>query len=113
MTISAKYPGRCRACGGAIAAGERIEWAQGAGARHVHCQGAGATAPAANAAPAHSGNGITPEQASIIRRARKEWFDLFDGASGYDIMHGPSDAQIAAMTRREASDLVAAIFGAR
>jgi len=37
MTIMAKYPGRCTKCGGSIAAGEQIEWARGAGAKHVKC----------------------------------------------------------------------------
>lgn len=37
MTITAKFPGRCKSCGGSIAAGERIEWARGRGSRHVSC----------------------------------------------------------------------------
>lgn len=34
-TIAAKYPGRCRRCGGAIAAGEPIRWAPGRGTWHL------------------------------------------------------------------------------
>lgn len=37
MTIRAKYPGRCAACGKPIAAGEPIEWSRGAGSRHAAC----------------------------------------------------------------------------
>lgn len=33
----AKFPGRCRACGGHLSAGDRIDWTKGAGARHVQC----------------------------------------------------------------------------
>lgn len=37
MTINAKYPGRCNACGGPIAVGDRIEWEKGKGSRHAEC----------------------------------------------------------------------------
>jgi hypothetical protein len=37
MTITAKYPGTCRECGGRIQQGDRIEWEKGAGAAHVEC----------------------------------------------------------------------------
>lgn len=39
MTIQAKFPGTCRNCGGAIRVGQSIEWAKGAGAAHVKCNG--------------------------------------------------------------------------
>jgi hypothetical protein len=37
MTIKAKFTGKCGACGGAIAAGDAIEWARGERARHAEC----------------------------------------------------------------------------
>ena len=37
MTIIAKYPGRCKRCGGPIKIGDEIEWARGKGAWHVDC----------------------------------------------------------------------------
>ena len=37
MTITAKYPGRCKKCGGQINVGDKIEWEHGQGASHVHC----------------------------------------------------------------------------
>jgi hypothetical protein len=37
MTITARYPSQCSACGGAIGAGERIEWSKGMPARHSQC----------------------------------------------------------------------------
>jgi hypothetical protein len=38
MTITAKFNGRCRNCGGRIAAGERIEWSRETGATHENAQ---------------------------------------------------------------------------
>lgn len=37
MTITAKFNGKCRKCGGNISAGETIEWEKGIGASHVEC----------------------------------------------------------------------------
>lgn len=37
MTITSRYSGTCRRCGGAIAAGEQIEWARGEGSAHIEC----------------------------------------------------------------------------
>lgn len=37
MTIIAKYPGRCKKCGGLIKVGDKIEWSKGEGAAHVKC----------------------------------------------------------------------------
>ena len=36
-TMSAKFAGRCRSCGGRIEAGELIRWAKAAGAHHAEC----------------------------------------------------------------------------
>lgn len=52
MTITAKYAGKCSVCGGAIHVGSQIEWAKGAGSKHVGCAGKPATAaPAARKEP--------------------------------------------------------------
>ena len=37
MTITAKFPGKCRNCGAVINAGDRIEWEKGLGAAHIKC----------------------------------------------------------------------------
>jgi hypothetical protein len=37
MTITAKFPGTCRRCGGKITVGEKIEWSREDGARHLEC----------------------------------------------------------------------------
>ena len=49
MSMVAKFPGVCTACGGKFSAGTRIEWSKGAGARHVGCSAA-KTASAASSA---------------------------------------------------------------
>jgi len=46
MTITAKFPGKCARCGGAVAPGEKIEWSKGAPIRHSDC----------SAAPTENGN---------------------------------------------------------
>lgn len=38
LSITAKFPGTCRGCGGRIAVGEQVYWVKGAGARHVACE---------------------------------------------------------------------------
>ena len=45
MTMTAKYPGRCKGCGGSIVRGEEIEWSRGKGARHVDCGSSRLRAP--------------------------------------------------------------------
>lgn len=37
MTITARYPSRCSACGRPISAGEQIEWTKGGPTRHAKC----------------------------------------------------------------------------
>lgn len=37
-TITAKYPSKCRRCGGAIEKGERVQWQRGRGCQHLACQ---------------------------------------------------------------------------
>tara|TARA_R110000772_G_scaffold268565_2_gene396223 strand:+ start:7608 stop:8207 length:600 start_codon:yes stop_codon:yes gene_type:complete len=49
------------------------------------------------------------KQKAIIYAASEDWFDIFDGASGYG-MHGPTSEQLAEMTSREASNLIDSIF---
>ena len=54
MTITAKYPGRCRVCGGAIRVGETIEWKKGSVAAHLKCPRSPSSPPSSDtpAAPA-------------------------------------------------------------
>lgn len=49
MTISAKYPGTCKKCGGKIAVGEKIEWSAGQGSQHAECPAKTVAAPPAPA----------------------------------------------------------------
>lgn len=53
----------------------------------------------------------TDKQRNVIRRCRDrgQWFDVFDGAGGYG-MNGPTDEQIHAMSKSEASRLIASIL---
>jgi DNA repair protein RadD len=37
LSITAKFPGKCRACSQRIAVGQQIYWVKGTGARHVDC----------------------------------------------------------------------------
>jgi hypothetical protein len=37
MTITSKFSGRCKKCGGPIHAGEQIEWERGKGSAHIEC----------------------------------------------------------------------------
>lgn len=57
-----------------------------------------------------SGPLATEKQKGIIRHARCRWFDLFDGASGYDALNGPTEAELAEMTSEDASWLIGIIF---
>lgn len=41
MTITAKYDGTCRGCGGPIRKGEKIEWTKKEGAFHQGCKPSG------------------------------------------------------------------------
>jgi hypothetical protein len=49
MTITAKFPGTCPACGGYITPGERVEWSKGQRARHLNCSVGRSVAPATQA----------------------------------------------------------------
>ena len=59
MTITAKFPGTCKKCGGSIEAGEQIEWAAGVGAAHLTC-------PEKAAAPAQA-KGTTIEAGKLFK----------------------------------------------
>ena len=39
MEITAKFPGRCRVCGGDVNVGDRVEWQKGAGVTCLDCLG--------------------------------------------------------------------------
>lgn len=51
-TITARFPGQCKACGGSFPAGTQVEWSKGAGSRHVKCQTKAASSVPAKVAPA-------------------------------------------------------------
>jgi hypothetical protein len=40
LSITAKFPGTCKGCGGRIAPGQQIYWIKGTGSRHVDCEAA-------------------------------------------------------------------------
>lgn len=61
MTIRAKFPGRCTACGGPIRQGDLIAWARGAGAQHVKC-----AANQAPQAPAKLPAGVKPPTGPVF-----------------------------------------------
>lgn len=72
MTITSKFNGRCKACGGAIPAGARIDWTREGGAKHLtvnECAAARAAANARPTAPAVRANGAPI--AAFIRAARE------------------------------------------
>lgn len=52
------------------------------------------------------------KQKAIIRKAKTDWFDLFDGASRYG-MYGPTETQLDEMSSSEASALIGDIFAER
>lgn len=49
------------------------------------------------------------KQKAIIYNASSDWFDIFDGASGYG-MDGPTEEQLDNLTSQEASNLIDSIF---
>jgi hypothetical protein len=49
MTITAKFAGRCKRCGGWINAGEKVEWEKGEGIRHIECSASAPKSPPARA----------------------------------------------------------------
>lgn len=51
MTITSKFPGKCRACGCEFPAGAQIEWSRDGGARHATVQDCGAARTARAQAP--------------------------------------------------------------
>ncbi len=46
MTITSKYNGKCKKCGGFIQAGQEIEWNKEQGPRHIVCPAQKAFTPA-------------------------------------------------------------------
>lgn len=57
MTITAKYAGTCRECGGRIEEGETVDWVRGEGTAHVECP----TAPVRVDRQSHA----TPEELPV------------------------------------------------
>lgn len=74
MTITAKYAGTCKKCGGHISVGDKIEWERGTGASHCTCPAAPATAKMA---------AIRRRPAPRSRPARKRLTCRSCGQSGY------------------------------
>lgn len=69
----AKFPGRCKACGGAIAAGTDIQWSRADGARHktlAECQVAQAAKAAQPPAPHVDGAAVAIAQFLQAAQAR-------------------------------------------
>ena len=60
MTITSKFNGKCKQCGGTIAKGEEIEWSKEHGSQHVSC-------PARKA----SSNGVNPAQLQAFKPQSK------------------------------------------
>lgn len=58
MTISAKYPGTCSKCNGAITPGQKIEWTKGSRPTHTSC---GAPTSAAKPGVCKCGRAIDPK----------------------------------------------------
>lgn len=65
MTINAKYPGRCKSCGGAISIGDSVEWSKGSGARHVSCERAPQSVPRVHASSRRRAP-AAPRKAGVI-----------------------------------------------
>src|SRR5690606_6016911 len=40
LSITAKYPGTCKGCGGRVAVGQQVYWVKGSGVRHADCDAA-------------------------------------------------------------------------
>lgn len=57
MTITAKFPGKCRNCGAVILVGDRIEWTKGWGAAHIKCPEKQKMVEPENSIKIHGGSG--------------------------------------------------------
>lgn len=75
MTITAKFAGTCRKCGGRIEVGDKIEWEKGKGAQHVRCKAK--AAPALNSPPPTA---MVPQDADPQKLAAKHGRQAVDGA---------------------------------
>ena len=75
MTITAKFAGTCRKCGGRIKVGEKIEWEKGTGAQHMECTSK--PAPALNSPPSTA---MVPQDADPVELAAKQGREAVDGA---------------------------------
>ena len=112
MSITAKYPGTCKACGKPFAAGTQIEWQKGEGSRHLNCNGAAAAAPAA--APRKPGQ-ASDKQIAYLRKLirRVERISQFDSFSGSGVQVADETEERIhklggwdALTSRQASELI-------
>lgn len=71
MTIQAKFPGRCKRCGGGIAVGESVEWERGKGATHIECP-AGVQPPKREITVTQPGVYETPEGVVYVVKPNRE-----------------------------------------
>jgi len=51
MAITARFPGKCASCGGAIRVGEAVNWSPRTGTRHIVCQATAERAAAVTGGP--------------------------------------------------------------
>jgi hypothetical protein len=91
MTITAKYAGTCKGCGGRISEGERIIWARGRGSRHVDCDTQQPPAPKSD----DSKRAPTDPQIALLAKLK--------GASFVEVAELAHDTN---MTMVEASELI-------
>ena len=117
MTITAKYAGQCRKCGGQINVGDQVEWVRGNGAAHVHCPEAVApvvgqfrtTVGSSCKRDFTAGQALRNKQISI-ERGEPEWLYVLSVTSRYyreDGMSfgvGDESGYVYALTCREATD---------
>jgi len=84
MTITAKYPGRCKKCGGQINVGDKIEWERGKGAEHVECPAHADSAENIIEVWHGSGYGYCPATGeTFYDRESKQWLTVLRQSSHY------------------------------
>ena len=112
MTMTAKYNGKCRVCGKAIRAGEKIEWTKAGGARHLNCESSSnRVSTASMVAPTSrrkASNGkATDRQVRYAMRllgrlGARGWHDTDMGSTPM-----PTESEVYTMGSREISDIIA------
>ena len=105
MTIIAKFPGTCSACGAQIQPGQQIEWERGKRPRHTDC-GAAQQAPAAPAQAAERQEKAPGLDAVVAGRATYRGKTYY--LAGREIRSGRHwrDNRVEAVTTRDGSRLL-------